>query len=78
MEDVTQVEYPVVTLGEFLENISPSVERGHRGVTRTNEQDRLDDCPFRQGTGIPLMSLSPALEENLFPSGGMLASPDRH
>ena len=73
LEDESQVEYPVVTLGEFLENISllSNVDIGE-------DEDSMNKIALMtvhsaKGLEFPFVFVT-GLEENLFPSGGMLAS----
>ena len=73
IEDETQVEYPVVTLGEFLENISLLTN-----VDASQDEDSMNKIALMtahsaKGLEFPYVFVA-GLEENLFPSGGMLAS----
>ncbi len=73
VEDETQVEYPVVTLGEFLENISLLTN-----VDASQDEDSMNKIALMtahsaKGLEFPYVFVA-GLEENLFPSGGMLAS----
>ncbi len=72
--DVSEVTYPLVTLGEFLENISLLT-----AVDSTDEEDArnriaLMTAHSAKGLEFPYVFVT-GLEENLFPSGGMLSSP---
>lgn len=68
------VQYPVVTLGEYLENVSLLT-----GVDASDEEDSHNKIALMtvhsaKGLEFPYVFVA-GLEENLFPSGGMLASP---
>lgn len=68
------VQYPVVTLGEYLENVSLLT-----GVDSSDEEDSHNKIALMtvhsaKGLEFPYVFVA-GLEENLFPSGGMLASP---
>ncbi|MBP5218737.1 MAG: UvrD-helicase domain-containing protein [Bacteroidales bacterium] len=72
--DVSEVTFPLVTLGEFLENISLLT-----AVDSTDEEDArnriaLMTAHSAKGLEFPYVFVT-GLEENLFPSGGMLSSP---
>ena len=72
--DDSEISFPVVTIGEYLENISLL-----SGVDMENEEDTsnriaLMTAHSAKGLEFPFVFVS-GLEENLFPSGGMLASP---
>ena len=73
VEDETQVEYPVVTLGDFLENISllsnVDIEEGDDSANKI----ALMTAHSAKGLEFPYVIVA-GLEENLFPSGGMLSS----
>lgn len=73
-DDVTDVQCPVVTIGEFLENISLLT-----AVDMTEDEDSSNRIALMtvhssKGLEFPYVFVS-GMEENLFPSGGMLASP---
>ena len=74
VEDVTQVEYPVVTLGDFLENISLLANVDMESDEDTMNKIALMTVHSAKGLEFPYVIVA-GLEENLFPSGGMLASP---
>ena len=74
VEDVTQVEYPVVTLGDFLENISLLSNVDMESDEDTMNKIALMTVHSAKGLEFPYVIVA-GLEENLFPSGGMLASP---
>jgi DNA helicase-2/ATP-dependent DNA helicase PcrA len=72
--DPDSVQYPVVTLGEYLENVSLLT-----GVDASDEEDSRNKIALMtvhsaKGLEFPYVFVA-GLEENLFPSGGMLASP---
>ena len=72
--DESEVTFPLVTLGEFLENISLLT-----AVDSTDEEDArnriaLMTAHSAKGLEFPYVFVT-GLEENLFPSGGMLSSP---
>ncbi|MBR6246658.1 MAG: UvrD-helicase domain-containing protein [Bacteroidales bacterium] len=72
-EEISESDLPVVTLGEFLEDISllsavdvSDEESSNKIALMTVHSAKGLEFPYVYVTG---------LEENLFPSGGMLASP---
>ncbi|MBQ5410721.1 MAG: UvrD-helicase domain-containing protein [Bacteroidales bacterium] len=72
--DETEVTFPLVTLGEFLENISLLT-----AVDSTDEEDArnrvaLMTAHSAKGLEFPYVFVT-GMEENLFPSGGMLSTP---
>ncbi|MBR5397629.1 MAG: UvrD-helicase domain-containing protein [Bacteroidales bacterium] len=72
--DETEVTFPLVTLGEFLENISLLT-----AVDSTDEEDArnrvaLMTAHSAKGLEFPYVFVA-GMEENLFPSGGMLSTP---
>ena len=72
--DESEVTFPLVTLGEFLENISLLT-----AVDSTDEEDArnriaLMTAHSAKGLEFPYVFVA-GMEENLFPSGGMLSSP---
>lgn len=71
--DDSQVSFPVVTLGEFLENISLLSNVDVKDED-SNNKIALMTAHSAKGLEFPYVFVS-GLEENLFPSGGMLASP---
>ena len=73
IDDETQVEYPVVTLGEFLENISLLSNVDMESDEDTMNKIALMTVHSAKGLEFPYVIVA-GLEENLFPSGGMLAS----
>jgi DNA helicase-2/ATP-dependent DNA helicase PcrA len=73
VEDVTDVEYPVVTLGEFLENVSLLTSIDIEDGDDSSNKIALMTVHSAKGLEFPYVIVS-GLEENLFPSGGMLMS----
>ena len=73
VEDVTDVEYPVVTIGEFLENVSLLTSVDIEQDEDTNNKVALMTVHSAKGLEFPYVIVA-GLEENLFPSSGMLAS----
>ncbi len=71
--DEEQVEYPAVTLGEFLENISLLSNVDMESEEDTMNKIALMTVHSAKGLEFPYVIVA-GLEENLFPSGGMLAS----
>ena len=67
-------EPPVVTLGEFLENISLLSSVDITDEEDTNNKVALMTAHSAKGLEFPDVFIA-GMEENLFPSGGMLASP---
>ena len=72
--DESEVTFPLVTLGEFLENISLLT-----AVDSTDEEDArnrvaLMTAHSAKGLEFPYVFVA-GMEENLFPSGGMLSTP---
>ena len=72
--DETEVTFPLVTLGEFLENVSLLT-----AVDSTDEEDArnrvaLMTAHSAKGLEFPYVFVA-GMEENLFPSGGMLSTP---
>ena len=74
-DEDSEITYPVFTLGDFLENISllsnVDVEDDEED---TNNKIALMTVHSAKGLEFPYVFVA-GLEENLFPSGGMLASP---
>ena len=71
--DVSEVQFPLVTLGDYLENVSLLA-----GVDTTDEEDArnriaLMTAHSAKGLEFPYVFVA-GMEENLFPSGGMLSS----
>ena len=66
-------EPPVVTLGEFLENISLLSSVDLTDEEDTNNKVALMTVHSAKGLEFPYVYIA-GMEENLFPSGGMLAS----
>ena len=73
IEDESEVEYPVVTLGDFLENISLLSNVDMESEEDTMNRIALMTVHSAKGLEFPYVFIS-GLEENLFPSGGMLTS----
>ena len=65
---------PVITLGEFLENISLLSSVDVTDEEDTNNKVALMTVHSAKGLEFPYVYIT-GMEENLFPSGGMLASP---
>ena len=65
---------PVVTLGEFLENISLLSSVDVVTEEDTNNKVALMTAHSAKGLEFPYVYIA-GMEENLFPSGGMMASP---
>ena len=65
---------PVVTLGEFLENISLLSSVDIADEEDTNNKVALMTAHSAKGLEFPYVFIA-GMEENLFPSGGMMASP---
>ena len=65
---------PVITLGEFLENISLLSNVDVTDEEDTNNKVALMTVHSAKGLEFPYVYIT-GMEENLFPSGGMLASP---
>ncbi len=74
VEDADQIDYPVVTVGDFLENISLLSNVDMESDEDTMNKIALMTVHSAKGLEFPYVIVS-GLEENLFPSGGMLASP---
>ena len=72
-EDDSHKEPPVVTLGEFLENISLLSSVDLTDEEDTNNKVALMTVHSAKGLEFPYVYIA-GMEENLFPSGGMLAS----
>ena len=72
-EEDTEVSYPVFTLGDFLENISLLSNVDVEDEEDTNKI-ALMTVHSAKGLEFPYVYVA-GLEENLFPTGGMLASP---
>lgn len=73
VEDESEIEYPVVTLGEFLENISLLSNVDVESDEDTMNKVALMTVHSAKGLEFPYVFVA-GLEENLFPSGGMLTS----
>ena len=73
VEDDSQVEYPVVTLGEFLENISLLTNVDMESDEDTMNKIALMTVHSAKGLEFPYVIVA-GLEENLFPSLAMLSS----
>ena len=78
LEDGTQIsenDLPVVTLGEFLEDISllSAVDVAEEGEDASNKIS-LMTVHAAKGLEFPFVFVA-GMEENLFPSGGILATP---
>lgn len=73
-EEGGEISYPVFTLGEFLENISLLSNVDVEDEDDTNNKIALMTVHSAKGLEFPYVFVA-GLEENLFPSGGMLASP---
>ena len=73
-EEDTEVSYPVFTLGDFLENISLLSNVDVEDEEDTNNKIALMTVHSAKGLEFPYVYVA-GLEENLFPTGGMLASP---
>ena len=73
-EEDTEVSYPVFTLGDFLENISLLSNVDVEDEEDTNNKIALMTVHSAKGLEFPYVYVV-GLEENLFPTGGMLASP---
>ncbi|MBO6249476.1 MAG: UvrD-helicase domain-containing protein, partial [Bacteroidales bacterium] len=74
IDDESQVDYPVVTVGDFLENISLLSNVDMESDEDTMNKIALMTVHSAKGLEFPYVIVA-GLEENLFPSGGMLASP---
>ena len=75
VEDVTDVDYPVVNVGEFLENVSLLTSVDMEDDEDTNNKIALMTVHSAKGLEFPYVIVS-GLEENLFPSSGMLGAPN--
>ena len=73
VEDEADVEYPLVTIGEFLENVSLLTNVDIEEGEDTNNKIALMTVHSAKGLEFPYVTVA-GLEENLFPSMGMLAS----
>ena len=73
VEDEVDVEYPIVTIGEFLENVSLLTSVDMEEGEDTNNKIALMTVHSAKGLEFPYVIVA-GLEENLFPSMGMLAS----
>ena len=71
--DEEKVEYPVVTLGEFLENISLLTTVDFEEGDDSMNKIALMTAHSAKGLEFPYVIVA-GLEENLFPSAGMLSS----
>ncbi|MBQ6287259.1 MAG: UvrD-helicase domain-containing protein [Bacteroidales bacterium] len=71
--DPDQVSYPLVTLGEFLENISLLTSIDMESSEDSANKIALMTVHSAKGLEFPYVIVA-GLEENLFPSGGMLSS----
>ena len=74
-EDVDSPDFacPVVTIGEFLENVSLLTSIDIEDDEDTNNKVALMTAHSAKGLEFPYVMVT-GLEENLFPPGGMLAS----
>ncbi|MCD8312608.1 MAG: UvrD-helicase domain-containing protein, partial [Bacteroidales bacterium] len=74
--DITQVELPLVTVADYLENVSllsaVDVDQSEDAANRV----ALMTVHSAKGLEFPYVFIA-GMEENLFPSGGWLASPDQ-
>lgn len=73
-DEDSEITYPVFTLGAFLENISLLSNVDVEDEDDTNNKIALMTVHSAKGLEFPYVFVA-GLEENLFPSGGMLASP---
>ena len=73
-EEDSEVDYPVFSLADFLENISLLTNVDLEDDDDTNNKIALMTVHSAKGLEFPYVFVA-GLEENLFPSGGMLASP---
>lgn len=72
--DDSEVAFPIVTLGEFLENVSLLSNVDIQDDEDTNNKIALMTAHSAKGLEFPYVFVV-GMEENLFPSGGMYASP---
>ena len=72
--DETEVTFPLVTLGEFLENISLLTAVDSTGEEDARNRVALMTAHSAKGLEFPYVFVA-GMEENLFPSGGMLSTP---
>jgi len=73
-DETTEITYPTVTLGEFLENISLLTSIDISDDEDSTNKIALMTVHSAKGLEFPYVFVT-GMEENLFPSGGMLASP---
>lgn len=75
--DIEDIELPLVTLGEFLENISllsKAEQEDGRDDEDVNNKVALMTVHTAKGLEFPHVFVT-GMEDKIFPSGGMLASP---
>lgn len=72
--DESEITYPIVTLGEFLENISLLSNIDISEDEDSTNKIALMTVHSAKGLEFPYVFVA-GMEENLFPSGGMLISP---
>ena len=75
VEDVTDADNLLVTVGEFLENVSLLTSVDMEDEEDTNNKIALMTVHSAKGLEFPYVIVS-GLEENLFPSSGMLGAPN--
>lgn len=73
-EEGDNVDYPVFTLADFLENISLLTNVDLESEEDTNNKIALMTVHSAKGLEFPYVYVA-GMEENIFPSGGMLANP---
>lgn len=73
---ISESDLPVVTLGDFLENISllSAIDVKEEDDEDSNNKVALMTVHTSKGLEFPYVIVS-GMEENLFPTGGMLTSP---
>ena len=72
--DEDRIDYPLVTLGDFLENISLLTSVDMEDGDDSANKVALMTVHSAKGLEFPYVFVA-GMEENLFPSAGMLASP---
>ncbi len=72
--EASDVDYPTVTLGEFLENVSLLSNIDMEDSDDSSNKIALMTAHSAKGLEFPYVFVA-GMEENLFPSGGMFASP---
>ena len=72
--DISDAELPLVTLGDFLEDISLLSAVDVKEDEDSSNKIALMTVHSAKGLEFPYVYVA-GMEENIFPSGGMFASP---